>query len=204
MMTEINDDDRDQSRRPKSIITTKINDGDWDQWWWPRSMMATEISDNDIHTILLKCVHVLDITTRKHYRKGIYISAIIDDIRLLHVPRLRHTQIYRNTDEITCSWTYATTHIYRNGSWIWLRIRGKKEHKVVKTSKQFSTSSKRLPNDLRKHQRLLCEYQLIHPYDHCKKSPPISYIYSPFRPAFTATAMQTTIFIIYEPQLDWK
>jgi len=77
-------------------------------------MTTTEINDNDIHMILPKCIHILDIITRKHYRNGMYIAAVIDDIRQLQVPRLRHTQIYRNTDDITCSWAYATTHIYSN------------------------------------------------------------------------------------------
>jgi hypothetical protein len=94
---------------------------------------------------------------------------------------------------------------------------GRRNPKISNTRKRSSTSSERLPNDLRKHQRLPCEYQLIHPYDHRKMSPPISYIYSSFRPLFhgngnvmaiatamtTATAIQTTVFIIYKLQLDW-
>jgi len=64
------------------------------------------------------------------------------------------------------------------------RSGGRRNPKISKTRKRSSTSLKRLPNDLRKHQRLPCEYQLIHPYDHRKKSPPISYMDGSFRPHF--------------------
>jgi hypothetical protein len=46
-------------------------------------MMTTEINDYKVHMILPKCIHVLDISPRKHYWKGTYIPAIIEDITLL-------------------------------------------------------------------------------------------------------------------------
>jgi len=57
--------------------------------------MTTEINDNDIYMILPEGIYVFDIITRfkKALPEGIYVPAIIDDIRLLQVPRFWHTHI---------------------------------------------------------------------------------------------------------------
>ena len=128
-------------------------------------MITTKINNNDIYAILPEGILVPEIITRfkKAIPEGSYVPTIIDDIRLLEYQQRYDShlsQLEAGSDQ---------------GS-------GGRNPKISKTRKRSSTSSKRLPNDLRKHQRLPYEYQLIHPYDHRKKSPPISYIYSPFRP----------------------
>jgi hypothetical protein len=60
-----------------------------------KAKTTTKINGNDIHTILPKCVPVLDIMTRKHYRKGIYS---------LQSSTISHYSNISNT----------TTHIYCN------------------------------------------------------------------------------------------
>jgi len=81
---------------------------------------------------------------------------------------------------------------------------GRRNPKISKTRKRSSTSSKRLQSDPRHHKRLPNEYQLIPSYNcHLRV---LKYLiqtvhsgYSSTATAMaTATAMQMTVFIIYE------
>jgi hypothetical protein len=145
-----------RSRRwPRSTTKTEINDDDRDQWRWQRS---------------------ITITSMRYYRKASSYLRLSPDLRK-HL-RTRNHRRYKTTPiTMTRAHTNLSTHQW-NHMLMDLRYDshlsqleagsdrgsgGRRIPKISKTRKRSSTSSKRLPNDFRKHQRLPCEYQLIHP-----------------------------------------
>jgi hypothetical protein len=150
-------------------------------------MTTTEINGNDIHTILPKCIHVHDIITIKHYRKSIYIPAIIEDIRLLE-----YQQCYVKLDLIEDQGEEGTRRFQRLGSYP--RHHQRDYQTIFESIKDYhaNISLFHMTTAKRVLQYVICT---VH-FDSSSCAMAMT--------TATATAMQTTVFIIFGLQLDWE